>query len=370
VSLAELAAPIDALRIEEVDPTAGGRWDDYVASHDDGLVYHHSDWLRVLRRENGQTPFGLALLDDAGAVHGVLPLMNTRGLPLPGFAGIAGRRLASLPRTPVAGPIADDRDGLAALVHAAAARTPPGTQLQIKPAHADLYGVAGLVGHPWRLTYVLELPPDPDDLHFGSARNHAKISGAVAKARREGVRVRAGETVADLRAWYALYLETMRHHFVPARPFRLFRAMWEEMRPRGTMRLLLAEHDGGLVAGSVYLELGSTVFHAFAGSQRTSLGARPNEFLHWEAIHTASARGFRWYDFGEVVEEHAGLARFKAKWGSEAQRLHRYYLPPPGSAPNPGDPQYGPTGRALTRAWKRLPLRATALAGDATYRLL
>ncbi len=367
---AALHAPAAGLRVEEVDPTAGGPWDDYVSSHPGALVYHHSGWLQALHREYGQKPIGLVLLDRTGAVHGVLPLMKTRGLPLPGFAGVAGRRLSSLPRTPVAGPVADDRGGVMALIEAAAARRTPGTQLQLKPAGPDLEGEAGIVGHPWRMTYVLELPEHPEDLRFGPAANHRRIKRAVTKARREGVRMREAETPEDLRAWYRLYLETMRHHFVPARPFRLFEAMWDTMRPQGTMRLLLAEHDGGLVTGGVYLMLGSTVFYAFNGSHRSALGARPHELMHWEAIHDAGARGFRYYDFGEVVEHHAGLARFKAKWGAEPRRLHRYYVPPLDQAPDPGDPRFRVAGGSATRAWSGLPLWFTELAGDLTYRFL
>jgi CelD/BcsL family acetyltransferase involved in cellulose biosynthesis len=362
--------PSAALRVEAVDPTAGGRWDRYVDEHDDGLVYHHSGWLRALKREYGQAPVGLTLVDADGDLHGVLPLMATRGLPLRGAGGNGGRRLSSLPRTPVAGPLADDRDGLAALVAAAAERTSSGMQLQLKVLEPQLDGlVPRLVGHPWRLTYVLELPGNPEAVRFGSARGHASIKRAVGKARKHGVRVRSADTPADLRAWYRLYLATMREHLVPARPFRLFQALWEELRPRGSMRLLLAERDGELLAGCVMLQRGSTVFYGFNGVRRSALDLRPNDAIHWTAIHTACAEGFRRYDLGEVVEHDVGLARFKAKWGTQPRRLHRYYLPAPDRAPDTGGP-HGRLERTAARAWRAVPLRATAVAGDLTYRFL
>jgi hypothetical protein len=354
-----------------VDPTAGGAWDRYVAGHEDGLVYHDSGWLRALHREYGQRPIGLTLVDANGALRGILPLMATRGLPLRRFRGIAGRRLSSLPRTPVAGPLADDAAGLAALTAAAAGRTPAGAQLQLKLAEPRLDGlVPGVVGHPWRLTYALELPSRPEDLRFGNARNHSAIKRAVNKAHKLGVHVRPAERPAELRAWYGLYLDTMRRNVVPPRPLRLFRALWDELQPRGGMRLLLAERDGEMLAGCVMLQLGSTVFYGFNGSRRDALDARPNDAIHWEAIHMACAEGFRRYDFGEVVERHAGLTRFKAKWGTEPRRLHRYYFPAPAEPPETGDPDQGALGRAAERAWQRLPLGATALAGDLTYRFL
>jgi hypothetical protein len=354
----------------EIDPTTDERWDRYVGAHEHGLVYHHSGWLRALRREYGQQPVGLAIADGTGALHGVLPLMATRGLPVLRSGGITGRRLASLPRTPVAGPLADDREGLAQLVAAAAQRTPPGAQLQLKLLEPRLDGLAPVIGHPWRLTYVLDLPHRPEELRFGGSRNHATVKRAVNKAHKAGVRVRPAETAAELRAWYGLYLDTMRHHVVPPRPLRLFMAAWEEMRPQGTMRLLLAERRGELLAGCVMLQLGSTVFYGFNGVRRDALEHRPNDAIHWEAIHSACADGFRRYDFGEVVERHAGLARFKAKWGTEARRLHRYYFPAPEEPPATGDADQGGLARAATRAWGRLPLRATAIGGDVIYRFL
>jgi CelD/BcsL family acetyltransferase involved in cellulose biosynthesis len=151
---------------------------------------------------------------------------------------------------------------------------------------------------------------------------------------------------------------------------RLFTAAWEEMRPHGTMRLLLAERHGELLAGCVMLQLGSTVFYGFNGVRRDALEHRPNDAIHWEAIHAACTAGFRRYDFGEVVERHAGLARFKAKWGTEPRRLHRYYFPAPEHAPETGDAEQGRLGRAATSIWGRLPLRATAAAGDVVYRFL
>jgi predicted N-acyltransferase len=217
---------------------------------------------------------------------------------------------------------------------------------------------------------LLELPRRAEDLRFSSSRNHSAIKRAVNKAHRSGVRVRPAAAFGELRAWYALYLDTMRHHVVPPRPLRMFTTAWDEMRPQGTMRLLLAERHGDLLAGCILLQLGSTVFYGFNGVRRDALDLRPNDAIHWEAIHAACAQGFRRYDFGEVVERHQGLARFKAKWGTDARRLHRYYLPAPDQPPETGDAEGGPLARVAARAWRRLPLRVTALAGDLVYRFL
>jgi hypothetical protein len=234
--------------------------------------------------------------------------------------------------------------------------------------------VDGLTGRPWEATYVLDLPERLDQLRFGNSRNHGRIKWAINKAAREGVQVRAAETVRDLRAWYGLYLDVMREHAVPPRPYRFFAALWAHLRPHGLLRLLLAEQrgtgGGRLLAGSLFLLCNQTVFYAFNGRRREDLALRPNDVIQWQAIHDACRDGFRRYDFGEVPEGNASLAEFKSKWGAHAGRIYRYYYPAPreleaGTFRSGGHPR-----QVVNSAWRRLPLPVTALLGDSLYRYL
>ena len=321
------------VRVSEIEPGSDPRWDEFVGGEPDGIVYQHSGWLRCLEAEYERPVIGLCVEDANGGLTGVLPLVATRGVPLLRRSALVGSRLSSLPRTPVAGPLASDRDSAAALLAAAVerARQGSGARLQVKRAAADLDGlVAELGGAAWRATYVLALPDDPDTVRFGNSRNHGRIKWAVNKAAKEGVRVRLAEDIADVRTWYPLYLRTMREVVVPPRPLRLFEAMWRELAPSGLMRLYVAEREGGeMLAGSIVLGLGRTAFYAFNGRLRSALALRPNEALQWEAIHDACRRGFERYDLGEVTGGNESLAEFKRKWGADEVQMHRYYHPPP-----------------------------------------
>jgi CelD/BcsL family acetyltransferase involved in cellulose biosynthesis len=371
------AAAVD-LRVVDIDPTHDARWDEFVTAHADGLVFHHSAWLRTLESEYDHGSVALAAEDAQGRLHGVLPLAYTRGLPFRLGGPAAGRRLASLPRTPVAGPLGTSRAGLVAVVGSAVerVRAEPGLRLQIKTPSRELDGVEQLVGKPWRLNYLLELPPDPSDLRFGNARNHGRIRWAVNKATRSGLHVRPAESEEELRAWYRLYLDVNRTRLQPPRSYRLFEAAWRLLRPLGLMRLLLAEQRTGatsrIVAGSMLFMLGGTVFYAFNGRLREALSLRPNDVIQWHAIHQACAEGFRRYDFGEVAEANVDLAKFKSKWGTEAHRLHRYYYP----APPEGGAGYGSLEsenllrRAAKPIWHVVPFRLTEMLGDRVYRYL
>ena len=140
------------------------------------------------------------------------------------------------------------------------------------------------------------------------------------------------------------------------------------------MRLLLAERQGEgskqLLAGSIFLMFGQTVFYAFNARHPESLWLRPNDAIQWQAIHDAHRDGFRVYDFGEVAEDNQGLAEFKSKWGAEPRRLYRYYYPATKDlGPDPLDRTS--LNRQLTSlVWRRLPLGITILLGEWLYSFL
>ncbi len=346
------------------------RWERVVANHPDALPYHHPAWFEVLRETFGYKPAALGCADGTGRLSAILPLFEKKSL-------LAGLHFSSLPHTPLAGPLAADADSLRALVSAAAARVDQSAArwLQLKVMGASLDGlVDGFSRVTWDATYVLDLPDSPEHLRFGSSRNHSRIRWAVRKASRLGVTVRNASSLDDVRQWYELYLETMRGHATPPRPFRLFELMWEILAPQDRLRLLLAERQAGggrtrLLAGSLFLLHGRTVVYAFNGRDRTQLEFRPNDAIHWKAITDACNAGFRRYDFGEVAGGNDGLADFKEKWGAAPVTLYRYHYPRQREVER-GVLQAGSLRRAAEWAWRRLPLAATAGLGRWIYRRL
>jgi len=360
------------MRITEVDPSSDARWERYVTGHPHGLIYHRAAWQRVMASDYGERFVNL-LCEDGGDVAGVLPLCRTRGLPF-GIGGVAAEaRLSSLPRSPTVGPLASNQDALIALALAASQRArAEGIRLQLKPLPTAAKALDGILQRVEGATsYVLDLPHDGTELRFGSGRNHGAIRRAVAKAEKSGVEVRAAQDERDLRAWYPLYLAAMRRHVAPPRPYRFFRAMWRVLKPAGMMELLLAERHSQrrprLLAGCLFLMSGQTVVFGFNGRREDELGARPNDALHWHAIHEAQRRGFTRYDLGEVDDGQLGLAQFKQKWGAAPQRLYRYHDPP--LVPRAGETA-GRAMRVARAGWRRVPLRMTARVGGLLYRYI
>ncbi len=355
------------VRVVDIDPHTDRRWEAFVKNHPEALVYHHPAWLTVLQRAYGYTVHALACEDGESRLRGVLPLVKSRGL-------ITGSRLASLPRTPVAGPLSSEPGDAAAMVHTAVerARAEQGTRLELRfPSRQPGDSLDGLTAVQAESRYVLELPRGGSELRFGNSRNHGRIKWAITKASRLGVTTRVAESDEDLQGWYGLYLDTMRAHATPPIPYRFFRAVWEVLRPAGFARLMFAEqHHAGrrrLIAGSLFFMYGDTVIYAFNGRRRSDLALRPNDVIQWRAIHDGWKAGFRRYDFGEVPEGQEGLARFKAKWGAKECSPYRYVYPPrTGHASRAAVP---PALSRLSEAiWGKLPRLATARLGDLLYR--
>jgi hypothetical protein len=356
--------PVSTLRVIEIDPQTDPRWEALVSSLPNGQIYHHPAWLKVLEEAFSYKPINLACEDAKGQLRGILPLFYMRGL-------FTGRRFASLPRTPVAGPLAYDDQATAVLVQTAVERVREerGAQLQLKVSSNALDGlVEGVVGTPWRESYVLELPERPELLRIGNSRNHARIKWSVNKATKSGVEILPAESEHELRAWYELYLETMRWLAVPPRPYNFFEISWKRLQPRGLMRLLLARHyEAGrskVLAGSLFLMFGKTAFYAFTGWRRENQLLRANDALQLKAIQGACADGFRYYDFGEVTKNNQSLAEFKSKWGAEATWLYRYYYPAPRELETGILDSNSRAHQIASNVWRRLPIKATALLSD------
>src|SRR5690606_28819739 len=121
------------LRVDLVDPTADPRWAAFVATHPDGLAFHHPAWIATLADTFGYPPAHLACEDDQGRLHGVLPLVYRRGL-------IRGRQLWSLPCTAVAGPLTTSAAATNALIQTAIklAQEPPAHQLILHSMVPDI----------------------------------------------------------------------------------------------------------------------------------------------------------------------------------------------------------------------------------------
>jgi len=260
----------------------------------------------------------------AGSMRFAL-LVLVRSLPL-------GQRLAYAPHGPEVPEPADREAFLTGL--ARALRPHLGGCLFVRfdlpwSIGAPLLG-AGLRKAPMDIqppsTVILELDHEEEAL---LAAMKAKTRYNIGLAGKKGVTVEEGGE-ADLPAWYELYRQTARRDRITLHAFQYYRRQFQLASEPGAgvaLKLLLARHQGELLAGIVVALRGNTAWYLYGASSDRKRNLMPAYALQWRAILLARQAGCRFYDlFGVPPADDPshpmhGLFRFKTGFGGRL--VHR-----------------------------------------------
>ncbi len=352
-------------RVEIVDPEQDARWDRFVREHPGGTVYHLSAWATILARAYRFEPRYLALPPKGGHFRGLMPLV-VRKTPM------RGGTVASLPWMRAGGPLAADDAAEEMLLEAACDLADERAwRLTVDSAVGGLdKRTPRLVHVPCLPTWIADLPVE-DELVSWFAGRSKNLRRGVKRARDRGVRVRISDSEADLKAFFRIYLRTMRKHRSLPRPWRQLSAS-RRLLGRDVFRLFVAEVDCQVVAGSVFHVFGETMELLYNASDERFLDRRPNHALYAEAIEWGARNGIAKLDYG-VAPAEGSLAEFKRQWGGVEVARHCYEYDPGGST----DGSVGSEARMMEnradlidRLWGRAPLPLTRLAGIVSYRYL
>jgi FemAB-related protein (PEP-CTERM system-associated) len=333
-----------ALRVTPYSATAG-QWDDFVRRAPGGTFFHLWGWKKVIERTFGFRSLYLAAWRD-GDLAGVLPLFELG-------SALLGRSLLSLPFAVEGGVCALDSEARSALEREA-------VRLCGQSGARSLELRDGREGAPFGIregTYFRFRRP----LRSTDAEDFA----AIPRKQRRMVRVGqqsglvARVDPADLGAFYDLYARSVRQLGTPVFPARYFRAFLETF-PDDCV-LLTVRYGRTPVAAVMSFFFKDTVLPYYAGSRHEFFRYAINDFMYWELMRHARARGARVFDFGRS-KKGTGPFEFKRHWGFEPEPLrYRVYLPGGGRPPDrtANDERI----QLLRRAWRRLPLPLTKLLG-------
>lgn len=328
-------------------------WDAFVAGHPNGTFLHRAAWAGLLERGFRHTTHFLMAEQD-GAVVGVLPLARVK-------TRLFGDSLISSPFLVYGGPLAATQDALAALQAAATDlqrrlgtpvmewrfRDPPAA-LDGWEARDDLY-----------VTFRKPILPD-DDANMKAIPR--KQRAMVRKGIDKGLTSVANQDVDTL---FRIYSESVRNLGTPVFPRRWFRLLAETFS--GAVDVVTILHEDRPVAAvlNFYDERGE-VLPYYGGGNALSRPLAAHDFMYWEVMRRANARGCTGFDFGRS-KAGTGSFSFKKNWGfAPAPLLHRFHLGPGQSIPdhNPLNPKYA----LFIKAWKRLPLPVANLVGPHVVR--
>ncbi len=344
-----------ALTLRSLEPRHADAWDAFVASHPSGTFFHRAAWAEVLTAAFGHASL-YTLAERDGVIVGVLPLaqMKTR---------LFGNTLVSTPFCVYGGPLAADAETEAALAaHAEALRTRSGASA-VELRYRDKVDDAGLAGH-WLTRadlYVTFRKPIV-------ANDDANLKAIPRKQRamvRKGIQHGLVSVVdQDADTLHRIYAESVRNLGTPVFARRYFRLLLSVFRDCADVVTVL---DNGIpVAAVLNFYFRDEVLPYYGGGTQAARRVAGNDFMYWEVLRRAAARGARLFDFGRS-KVGTGAFAFKHNWGfAPAPLPYRYSLAPGATIPdhNPLNPKY----RLFIAAWKRLPLPIANLLGPPIVR--
>jgi CelD/BcsL family acetyltransferase involved in cellulose biosynthesis len=244
------------------------------------------------------------------------------GTPLGGFAwvtvsDIRGDRIAALPFCDRADPMLADPAAWAGLADDALATGIPLTLrcFSDHPATADP-----------RLRAVGEVAWHGTPLGCTEDELWARISSTSRRnlraADRNGVKVVASTDLDAVHTFHRLHVRLRKNKYrLLAQPVEFFERIWRCFTGDDAVITLLAEVDGEIAAGAMYLVWGDTLYYKFGASLAEYLPKRPNDALYWNALKLALSRGLRSVDWGVSDLDQPGLIGYKRKWATEERRV-------------------------------------------------
>jgi hypothetical protein len=347
--------------ISVIDPRVDERWDNFVLSHPDSTIFHHSAWARVLAERYDSYPNYYILENEHGEVIAAAPFFQLK-------RPIIGKRMVCLPCSELCFPLGNSHDDLKLMMDhvVAGVDSDSFSYLEIRGwGKQGLPVQLGLKERPSYLTHVVDLSDGLERLRSRMARN-ARYN--LRYGQKSPVSIREGQDEDDLKEFHRLSVATRQRLNLLPWPYRFFQSIYRHIILPGHGYFSLAEVDGRVVAANMYFCFKDTITHKFHAADEQYLNYRPNYVLIWHAMERAYQESYRYYHFGVTDLQDKNLARFKRQWGSrEATMLYYYY---PNAKGLSSLPQDSLTYRAYTRVNSWLPEFALKLASEALYKYM
>lgn len=339
------ASPAPQLRL--LTPADHAQWDAYVAAHADATFFHRAGWQQVLQEGMGHRTW-FYYVERGGVIEGVLPLCQIR-------SRLFGHWLGALPFCVYGGPVASNPVAAAMLDQAADAlaralgvghleyrcvqpRHPVNAQWQVKPLYVTFRKVISGC--------------DDDNLNAIPRKQRAMV--------RKGVKLGLqGEVDQHVDRFYLAYASSVHRLGTPVFSRRYFALLKQVFGAACEIRVVT--HQGQVVAGVMSFFFRDEVLPYYGGGTPAARGLAANDFMYWDLMRTAAARGCRSFDFGRS-KVGTGAYDFKKNWGFAPAPLgyeYRLY----GAAAVPENNPLNPKFRLFIGLWRRMPLTLANLLG-------
>lgn len=339
-----------------VDPLNDPAWRELMTTSR-GSLFGSPPWLAAISDTYGFEISAHLTVDDGAAAR--------TGLAFAQIDDFLGSRQLSVPFCDYLDPVVDDDDDWHELVDPLLARDLP-FQLRVLDAEVPRRDPRFVRAEEmaWHCT---SLDRDEDEL-FAAIDHRARQN--IRAARRHGVTARFGSDLEDVRAFHDLHRRTRkRKHRLLAQPVSFFENIWKHFAPDDSVVVGLAEHEGDVIAGSLYLVWSGVWYYKFSASIFERAVVRPNELLAWESMLYGKRRGCATYDWGVSDLDQPGLVAYKRKFATDERRVSVLRYAPAGYSNRVAAealPVLGELTKLLTR--DDVPDEVTQRAGEILYR--
>jgi hypothetical protein len=343
---AGIRPPAADLRIDSY-AQAQESWREWLARSPQAGLYHGERWLGLLQRVY-RMPLSVAQIE--------LTREGQRAACVLAHPHPFSKRAVALPFSDYAPPLATGARARTALLDLLANQRSP---VELRGQNAQ---------SPWQVSstfalWSLDLRRPLAQLQAGLATNFRRN---LKRAARALVQVEYGADSALLTRFHALHGEARRRHGLPAPPARFFRALGQLFAPSGELEVWIASRAGRDLCAVVLLRDGQRLYYKW-GARASGDTFATSHLLLWQVIERAAGR-CAVLDLGRADVRNAGLNRFKAELGAQAEPLPYAFVP---RAPrNLSAEHLGGLGLLLSRVWKRLPPPLARALGGAIYGLL
>jgi FemAB-related protein (PEP-CTERM system-associated) len=357
---AKRAAPPPApgpLSLHLLEPGGYARWDAFVRACPNATFFHLSGWQKVIEQAFGIKTWFYYVERD-GQIQGVLPLAEIK-------SRLFGHSLGAMPFCVYGGPATiGDHAAVQAMLDGAA----DALAKRLGVGHLEYRGMGRF--HPddtsWHtkelyVTFRKAIGADDEEnLNAIPRKQRAMV--------RKGIKLGLKGVVEDnVDRMFEAYATSVHRLGTPVFPKKYFALLQQVFGDECEVRTILTDKDE-LVAAVLSFYWRDEVVPYYGGGMDIARNVAGNDFMYWNLMQAAAARGCRLFDFGRS-KLGTGAYDFKKNWGFTAEHLpYEYKLYGAESLPdnNPLNPKY----QLFIKMWKKLPLPVANFMGPYIVRNL
>jgi FemAB-related protein (PEP-CTERM system-associated) len=333
-----------AITIHLMQPKDAEKWDAFVQQCPDASFFHRAGWQSVIERAFGhKTWFYYAQAN--GAIVGVLPLAEIK-------SALFGHSLSSLPFCVYGGVATENEHARQALNAAAVALAE-----QLNVGHLEYRNIEAKnpdwLSKDLYVTFRKEIDPDEEANMLAIPRKQRAMV-------RKGIKAElASEIDQHTDRFYYAYSSSVHRLGTPVFSKKFFRLLKEVFSDQ--CEIMTIVKDGRTIASVMSFYFRDEVLPYYGGGTHEARDLAGNDFMYWELMRRACARGCKVFDFGRS-KLGTGAFDFKKNWGFQPTALHyEYKLQKSKSVPdnNPLNPKY----QLFIKMWQRMPISLANILG-------